>query len=275
MENEPSPIEIEINPPSQENLFSGQPQAMAGLTGSPNNAAIPLQQSPGTIFTLGPDGQMIVVEKPPFSWKQFGFGAGIPLLLLLVPLFGLIVSEENNGDDWNWDTKELTLDSGTEYSLDLDYPKGVYVTHCNMITSHSEQYYGDYDTYYPCNFDGGDIEIISYEEGERTIVGNWSNSTGTIVFDDGKNWTWVTFEYETWDCGEPTGEACYYEGDEAQEAFAMITSIMCFVVPILSIILLAVGFSTGRQGLGMGGVTSLIAYPFVAFFGCLAIFEYT
>lgn len=270
MENEPSPVEIEINPPPQENLFSGQPQAMSGLTGNPNNAAIPLQQSPGTIFTLGPDGQMIVVEKPPFSWKQFGFGAGIPLLLLLAPLIGLIVSDANNDNDWNWDTKELTLDSGTEYSLELDYPKGVYVTGCTMITSDTNRYY---DVYYSCNFDGGDIEIISYEEGERTIVGNWSNSTGTIVFDDGNNWTSVTFEYETWDCGEPTGETCYHD-DDVQEVFASITGIMCFIVPILSIILLAVGFSTGRQGLGMGGITSLIAYPFVAFFGCLAAFEY-
>ena len=270
MENEPSPVEIEINPPPQENLFSGQPQAISGLSGSSTNAAIPLQQGPGTVFTIGPDGQMIVVEKPPFSWKQFGFGAGIPLLLLLAPLFALIISEDDN-HDWNWDTRELTLDSGTEYSLELEYPKGVYVTDCNMLTSDIDRYY---DVYYSCNFDGGDIEIISNEEGERTIVGNWSNSTGTIVFDDGHNWTWVTFEYETLDCGEPTGEVCYHDGD-VQEAFAMITSIMCFIVPILSIILLAVGFSTGRQGLGMGGVTSLIAYPFVAFFGCLAIFEYT
>ena len=272
MENEPSPIEIEINPPPQENLFSGHPQAISGLSGSPTNAAIPLQQSPGTVFTLGPDGQMIVVEKPPFSWKQFGFGAGIPLLLLLAPLFALIISEDDNHDQ-NWDIRELTLDSGTEYSLELEYPKGVYVTDCNMLTSDIDRYY---DFYYPCNFDGGDIEIISNEEGERTIVGNWSNSTGTIVFDDGHNWTWVTFEYGTLDCGEPTGEVCYHDGDgDVQEAFAMITSTMCFIVPILSIILLAVGFSTGRQGLGMGGVTSLIAYPFVAFFGCLAIFEYT
>ena len=87
MENEPSPVEIEVNPPSQENLFSGQPQAMSGLSGSPINAEIPLQQSPGAVFTIGPDGQMILVENPPFSWKQFGFGAGIPLLLLLAPLF--------------------------------------------------------------------------------------------------------------------------------------------------------------------------------------------
>tara|TARA_B100001741_G_scaffold296329_1_gene280145 strand:- start:1442 stop:2251 length:810 start_codon:yes stop_codon:yes gene_type:complete len=269
MENEPSPVEIEVNPPSQENLFSGQPQAMSGLSGNPINAEIPLQQSPGAVFTIGPDGQMILVENPPFSWKQFGFGAGIPLLLLLAPLFALIISEDNH--DWNWDSRELTLDSGTEYSLELEYPKGVYVTDCNMLTSDTNRYY---DVYYSCNFDGGDIEIISYEEGERTIVGNWSNSTGTIVFDDGYNWTWVTFEYGTLDCGEPTGEVCYHDGD-VQEVFASITGIMCLIVPILSIILLAVGFSTGRKGLGMGGVTSLIAYPFVAFFGCLAVIEYT
>ena len=270
MENEPSPVEIEVNPPPQENLFSGQPQLVEGLTGDPlGTQEVPLKDA---MFTLTPDGQMVLIEKPPFSWKQFGFGAGIPLLLLLAPLFALIISEDDN-HDWNWDSRELTLDSGTEYSLELEYPKGVYVTDCNMLTSDIDRYY---DVYYSCNFDGGDIEIISYEEGERTIVGNWSNSTGTIVFDDGHNWTWVTFEYGTLDCGEPTGEVCYHDGDgDVQEAFAMITSIMCFIVPVLSIILLAVGFSTGRQGLGMGGVTSLIAYPFVAFFGCLAIFEYT
>ena len=74
MENEPSPVEIEVSPPSQENLFSGQPQAMSGLSGNPINAEIPLQQSPGAVFTIGPDGQMILVETPPISRKKNVFG---------------------------------------------------------------------------------------------------------------------------------------------------------------------------------------------------------
>ena len=50
--------------------------------------AIPLNSN--VTYKMGPDGQMIAIEKAPFSWKQLGIGAGIPSALLLLPLILLL-----------------------------------------------------------------------------------------------------------------------------------------------------------------------------------------
>ena len=93
MDEVPKSIEIEINAPpqeAQEAVFTGTPQ-IAGETATPQvGGEIPL--SDNVVYSMGPDGQLIAIEKPPFSWKQFGIGAGIPSLLLLLPILLLIAT---------------------------------------------------------------------------------------------------------------------------------------------------------------------------------------
>ena len=43
---------------------------------------------------------------------------------------------------------------------------------------------------------------------------------------------------------------------------------------ILLLVLLIVGFSTDRKGLGFGGVLGLVLYPIIAFFGFIALLEW-
>ena len=102
---------------------------------------------------MGPDGQMIAIEKPPFSWKQFGF-ALIPSVLLLLPLLLLI----------------LTL---------------------------------------------------------------------------------------------------YQVGEIYEEIYEEFFFVMCWITPILSLIFIIVGFSTGRTGLGVGGITALVLYPAIGIMGVI------
>jgi hypothetical protein len=107
--------------------------------------------------------------------------------------------------------------------------------------------------------------VVCYGDGAtRTSeeVGNWSRSNGTIIFDEGQTHgesIIIEFEIQTYpiDPSQP----------ERGKFYAGITGVMCFITPILSLIAISAGFSTGRAGLGYGGVTSLISHPIIALTG--------
>jgi len=262
MDEVPKSIEIEVNAPPQEAVFIGTPQ-IAGVTATSQlSGEIPL--SDNVVYSMGPDGQLIAVEKLPFSWKQFGIGAGVPSLLLLLPII-LLIATSTYEDPWEYHEKTVFKVSGTNYSMELDYPTSEYVEGCWVND------YSDYDApyNYDCRFSEEGIMIVEYnwEISEERIVGNWSNETGLVEFDTGRDHgESITFVYETYD--EELDE-----NDDAADVFGTITGVMCFVAPITALVLLIVGFSTDRKGLGFGGVTGLVLYPLIAFFGFIALIE--
>ena len=75
--------------PQSINIISQQPQTSSlTISGDVNQfTATPVQNTPqGSYkFVMGPNGQMIAIEKPPFVWKQFLIGGGIPFAIFFIP----------------------------------------------------------------------------------------------------------------------------------------------------------------------------------------------
>jgi hypothetical protein len=245
---QPPPQSIEINiakeAPMQQTMFTGTPQ----LTG---------QLQPGVGIPLG-----MVMEKPPFSWKQFFIGAGIPTLLILAPLLLAISSEPSY--DYNGVTEVITLsqEQGTNYSGSLLAPEGMIIDYCWVtIPTNSDQYYS-------CEERGDSITIwIDYwggDEYQRDKVGNYSSKTGIMEFDDGNDHgesVYVSISFiEPYE--ETPSEDLHYLASD-------ITGAMCFIAPITALVLLIVGFSTAKKALGIGGIVGLVLYPFLAIFALI------
>ena len=270
MDEAPKPIEIEINAPhqeAQEAVFMGTPQITGDISTSQLSGDIPL--SDNVVYSMGPDGQLIAIEKPPFSWKQFGIGAGIPSLLLLLPILLLIATTSPYDDPWQYHTHDLTKASGTTYSLEIQHPTSLLIEGCHVNTLQEDDWLYNYN----CHLDNPhdeNITIVEYNRntGAETIVGNWSKETGLVEFDTGiDHGEYIEFTYETYDSD-------LERDSDTADTFGAITGIMCFVAPITALVLLIVGFSTDRKGLGFGGVTGLVLYPVIAFFGFIALLEW-
>lgn len=242
--------------------LSGAPQAVAtGIEG-----AIPLNSN--VTYKIGPDGQMIAIEKPPFSWKQLGIGAGIPSGLLLLPLI-LLLSTGGYDDDWQTHEVELDPSEGTEYTGSFEADEGRYVDwvnfrwdsaigHCTQNETHETCYGTDhFNDGFSLKKETCEMETWNCEDEQ---VGYWYNSNGSITFDDGNSYNEpIIIMFETTDESR--------EDRDAEEIFGIALGVMCWVTPILSLIFIIVGFSTGRTGLGVGGITALVLYPAIGIMG--------
>ena len=244
MEPAPQPIEIIATKeaPMPQTMFTGTPQ----MTGQiPHGVGIPLG---------------MVMEKPPFSWKQFFIGAGVPTLLLLIPLL-LAVSTEPYQPNYGPTEIPLSKDQGTNYSGSGLVPAGTGMDSCWISISVNP------GNYYHCRIDGMSatiwLEEWEDEEYSMELVGNYSSKTGIAEFDDGSDHgAQISFSINVYDPND--------SNDLNQLALELI-EFMCFLSPLLALILLVVGFSTGRKGLGVGGIIGLVIYPFLGIFSLIAL----
>ena len=252
--------------PQPINIISQQPQTSSlTISGDVNQfTATPVQNTPqGSYkFVMGPNGQMIAIEKPPFVWKQFLIGGGIPFAIFFIPMVIMMIASGLGYDD-NDATKEVSLykDENTtiyrgEFTLDEDN----YLSWCSATYNESSEYidiycdrYEDYraDIYRPAQ--AGDFSDSSQSS---TLVGNWDNENGSIYFNDGE------------DYGDQIQIKIGYYVEEGGYEFFMIVSdlagVTCCFGLVLSIIFLIVGFSQGKPGMGWGGVASLVLFPVMA-----------
>ena len=89
---------IEINPPPKSIVIEA-PSSInqpAMLTGGFNQSAPSniMGAAPENVkFVMGPGGQIIAMEKPPFHWKDFWIGGGIPFALFFIPLLIVLIGE--------------------------------------------------------------------------------------------------------------------------------------------------------------------------------------
>ena len=113
-EYEPDSPIISADTPS----LTGSPTTLTGveaLSGAPDASA-------EYKYVTGPDGQMYAVEQPPFIWKKFYIGLGVPLFLMLVPLIlMMIVDSMDPRDDESWESTNIDMERGDETSYTANF----------------------------------------------------------------------------------------------------------------------------------------------------------
>ena len=258
MDEPQSDIPIEVNaPPSIElnvgNLVTNQPVTLAGETNQTSQNLFNQVDPQNVSFVMGPNGQMIAIEKPPFVWKHFLIGGGIPFALYAVPLLLMLIASGFEGE-YIWDDVELVSEENStaytgEITLDSDYRLewcGVYIDTDDMDQSTHR---------YVCEaYDDRAIIIDSYTDEH---VGYWNAQNGTIYLD----------------AGIDHGDDRLNIQVESQEEEGILMEILydaeelmifgCCLGLLLSIVFLIAGFSSGKPGMGWGGVAALVAWPFI------------
>ena len=221
-----------------------------------------LNTDPGNVkFVMGPNGQLIAMHKPPFEWKHFLIGGGIPFTMVLVPLIIMIIGSSLGYGDYLFKDVTLTKDeNSTVYRGEFTLEEDNYMSHCDIFAgqpSASLDIYCDrYDDY------SANVTHSYYNENSSNptwvseIVGEWNNDNGTFYFDTGEDYG-----------DEVQLRVEYYSEAGSYDFFMLVQELMglvCCLAPILSIVFLILGFSQGKPGMGWGGVSSLIAFPVLA-----------
>ncbi len=213
-------------------------------------------------FVMGPNGQMIAIEKPPFVWKHFFIGGGIPFAIFFVPLLILMIGAGLGIDDTGDGEKLVTLykdENSTVYRGEFTLEEDNYVNGCDMYSVQDNEYVDVYcDRYEDYKFN-----IIMYNGDSDEVIGHWNNENQTVYLDSGT------------DYGEEIRlDVSYYTEDGTYDLFMVvgdISSVTCCLGLLLSIIFLIVGFSQGKPGMGWGGVTALVSFPVVSFLSVLVM----
>ena len=211
-------------------------------------------------FVMGPNGQMIAIEKPPFVWKHFFIGGGIPFAIFFVPLLILMIGTGLGYDDIGDGEQMVTLykdANSTIYRGEFTLGEDTYLSGCGIVLQN-----GSYVDAYCDRYEDYKAHILYYNStNEYEKVGHWNNENGTVYFDTGIDYgEEVLFDVD------------YY--DESYNFFMLIgdlSGFTCFLGLILSIVFLIVGFSQGKPGMGWGGVTALASLPVVSFLSVLVM----
>ena len=230
----------------------GQPQGNL-MTTMPQNVK----------FVMGPNGQMIAIEKPTFVWKHFFIGGGIPFALFFVPLLILMIGDVLDYDVYEYDDQVVTMtkdENSTIYRGQLTVEENYYLLQsCNFYSSQeriSDIYCDRYDDY-KANI------IMSNMNLRDEVVGHWDNDNGTVYFDTGT------------DYGEELEVQMEFRTDSDSNDFFMVigdlVAFTCLLGLLLSIIFLIVGFSQGKPGMGWGGVAALASFPVVSILSVILV----
>ena len=108
----PKSIEIQSAPAAEESpatpVMQNQGAMLTGGIGqTQGNLMATLPQN--VKFVMGPNGQMIAIEKPPFVWKHFFIGGGIPFAIFFVPLLILTIGDVLDYDDYEYEDHQVTM----------------------------------------------------------------------------------------------------------------------------------------------------------------------
>ena len=190
-------------------------------------------------FVMGPNGQMIAIEKPPFVWKHFFIGGGIPFAIFFVPLLILMIGDVLDYDDYEYEDHLVTMtkdENSTIYRGQLTVEENYYLLEsCEFYSPQdtiSDIYCDRYDDY-KANINMSNMNL------RDEVVGYWNNDNGTVYFDTGI------------DYGEELEVQMEFRTDADSNDFFMIvgdiSGATCCLGLLLSIIFLIVGFSQGRD----------------------------
>ena len=252
----PKAIEIETSPAAAESMQQpvNQGAMLTGGIGQMSQGNFLSTQPQNVKFVMGPNGQLIAMEKPPFVWKQFLIGGGIPFALYFIPLLIVMIGTGLGfEEDYRGETVEMTKNENStmyEGEFKIDSDQTLQWCHINF----DEEI--DPEDYLYCE-DHDDFARFFYPDWDGEWVGNWSNEDGVAYFDTGEDYgskVELEFEYRT----HSASQDFFYTVQE----FSGVTCCLGF---ILSIVMLIVGFSQGKPGMGWGGVSALVALPVATF----------
>ncbi len=224
-----------------------------GLMQEPNATAAQISG------VVQPTQNIVIISDEPvgFTWKHFAIGTLVPIMLLVTPILLLNGMEQ---PDWGapTETNELKLakSEGTNYSANFELEDHLVIDHCRVVIEDQEQT----DFNYWCDNFKSHFVLFKEERdtAKNTKVGEYSKESGVITFDNSIDYgESLDFKLTTYD------EALEPEAP----AFMLVVNLIrgiCLVYPLISIAFIGVGLSSGRKGLGYGGIASLLAYPILA-----------
>ena len=261
----PKSIEIQASPVIEQPVASpnvqNQGAMLTGGIGQPQgNLMATMPQN--VKFVMGPNGQMIAIEKPPFVWKQFFIGGGIPFALFFVPMLVLMIGVGFDLND-TYDTEQIVTlykdENSTLYRGEFYLEEDNFLSWCHIYSEQNN----DFPDVYCDRYDDYKAYINKSDGLGDELVGEWNNDNRTVYIDTGI------------DYGEELKfNVDYYSEDEAYDFFMFfedISGLTCCLGLLLSIIFLIVGFSQGKPGMGWGGVTALVSFPVVSFLSVLVL----
>ena len=145
-------------------LSAGQPQS-----------ASPMSQE-NVKFVMGPNGQMIAIQKEPFVWKKFFIGLVIPMFLMLPTIFMAIILEINDsGYDKEYDVV-LKRTDGTAYEADFSLDSQLVLNDCDIKENWAEWDDELNDHPYFCDDPENQLEFFHITDDEL----NLSRQNGTL-----------------------------------------------------------------------------------------------
>ena len=261
----PKSIEIQSAPaagePAATPVMQNQGAMLTGGIGqTQGNLMATLPQN--VKFVMGPNGQMIAIEKPPFVWKHFFIGGGIPFAIFFVPLLILMIGAGLGIDDTGDGEKLVTLykdENSTVYRGEFSLDEDNYLSWCGIYSDQNN----NFPDVYCDRYDDYNAHIYKSDGPNDELVGHWNNENQTVYFDTG-------IDYGQ----ELRFEADYYSEDGSYDLFMVvgdISQLTCCLGLLLSIVFLIVGFSQGKPGMGWGGVTALVSFPVVSFLSVLVM----
>ena len=256
-------VSIEINaPPSIEvsTVDTGDVQPVM-ITGSPQQSSQPVMldlSSQNVKFVMGPNGQIIAIEKPAFTRNDFLIGGGIPFAIFFIPILMMMIT--GNFTDYNYEEVTLTKEEGTtnytgEFEIDLD--------NLEVYSCYIGDNYGNSNTEYLSCRDYQDagradfwMEVSNNGTIEEIKVGYWDGETGIVTLDSGTDYgSTITVHFDYRDIEE--------DDSFIFEFFEEIAWMTCCLGLFASLLMLIVGFASGKPGMGWGGLASLIGSPIV------------
>jgi hypothetical protein len=260
-------VKIEINAPPKSIEISPLGEAQPPTETQPTVSQTPVltggiqqavQQSllntdPGNVkFVMGPNGQLIAMHQPPFVWKDFFIGGGIPFALMFIPILVLMIGSSLGYGEYQDETIDLVKDENTtmyrgEFTLEEDN----FISWCAIWDAEM----GNNQDIHCDRHDDYEAKIL-YPHYDGQEVGSWNNDNGTIYFDTGKNYgDEIQFKIEYY---SEAGAYGFFQSIEDSAGFT------CCLGLLLSMIFLILGFSQGKPGMGWGGVSALISFPVVS-----------
>ena len=252
MDKKPESITFAMNPPGDNETT---------LNGMVNETPSPTTNEQA--YMISPTGEVVAFQKPPFDWKQFNIGAGIPIMIMLIPIILMAVFGE---DQYSYNEENATLSKtgdGTAYIGQIDIGLDDELLGCWIYDGGEGQ-----SVIARCEGDSLKedyvVELQSRnEERNWEITGYFNLQNGTVYFDDGSSYSETLLLYYDYETEEELADY------ERTVFFEELFFLACWISPLSAVVVSSVGYAKGNRSMGTGGITGLFLYPLLSLFALL------